>query len=441
MSRAGGLYAAIVRSMMGRYAVYGANLLSMMLLARLFSPDQFGAVAAVSVFLVFFQLLAEAGLGPAIVNQKSWSASDRNGVFGLTLLVGGGLFGLFALSASSLAEFYNNSRVEEVVPLVAGALFFFAASVVPNGLLLREQRFFKLAQAGLAAEVVSTVATVVLLQLVKPLTALGFKYLVGAAVYFFVVYSASSSTEFGRPCWGRNFGAVRSMLAFSGYQFGFNFINYFSRNLDSILVGRYLGAQELGVYDKAYQLMRYPLMLLTFAMAPAIQPVIRQFAHDVNKIELIHRRFTFQLSIAGILAGVFMYVGADFIVNLLLGGQWGGVVPVVRILAVSIPVQVVLSTIGGFFQAVSRTDLLFWSGVISATAMVTAIVWGVRQGNLESLSWALVIAFHVNFLQSYFILYRFVFRQPPWRFMGGMLPVAVSSLGMFFYGDVLSIAW
>lgn len=52
----------------------------------------------------------------------------------------------------------------------------------------------------------------------------------------------------------------------------FSFINFFTRNLDSILIGKYFGMQSLGLYDRAYQLMRYPLQLVTFALVPAIQP-------------------------------------------------------------------------------------------------------------------------------------------------------------------------
>ena len=46
-----------------------------------------------------------------------------------------------------------------------------------------------------------------------------------------------------------------------------------------------MGAGMLGVYDKSYQLMKYPLMLLTFAMTPAIQPVIRRHADDQKKLK------------------------------------------------------------------------------------------------------------------------------------------------------------
>lgn len=419
--------------MLGRYAVYAVNLLSMMLLARIFTPETFGTVAAIMVFFVFFQLMAEAGLGPAIINLNHLALDDRNGLFGLTLVVGLLLAALFAALAPVFLAFYQMPRVDEVVPYIALSVLFFAASIVPNALLLREQAFFRIANSGLAAEVVSTAATITLTQFIDPLHALAAKGAFSAATLFFVLWFFSAKTEFGRPMPGRKFSAIKPLLGFSGYQFGFNFINYFSRNLDNILVGKYMGATTLGNYDKAYQLMRYPLLLLTFAMTPAIQPVIRQHAGDPRKVEEIHRDFTFKLSLLGAAAGLAMYVLAEWIILIALGKQWLDVVPIIRILAIAVPVQVVLSTSGSFFQAMNRADLLFVSGILCAVAMVSAIMLGIVARDVEVLCWGLVAAFHVNFIQSYYYMYRKIFFVPLRRHLLCMSPAAFVVLLMIAY--------
>lgn len=430
MKSTSGLYKAIVKSMLGRYAVYAVNLLSMMVLARIFTPEAFGTVAAIMVFFTFFQLMAEAGLGPAIINLDTLVPEDRNGLFGLTLTIGLVLAAIFTALAPVFLMFYGLPRVDEVVPYIAVGLMFFAACIVPNALLLREQAFFRIANAGLAAEVISTGVTIGLAQLVDPLHALAAKGAVSAATLFCVGWYFSGNTEFGRPMPGSKFSAIKPLLGFSGYQFGFNFINYFSRNLDNILVGKYMGAGTLGAYDKAYQLMKYPLMLLTFAMTPAIQPVIREHASDPVQVEAIHRDFTFKLSLIGAAAGLTMFVLADWVVLIALGDQWLEVIPVIRILAIAIPVQVVLSTSGSFFQAMNRADLLFLSGALSGIVMVGAIVAGIIQRDIQLLCWCLVAAFHINFVQAYYYMYRKVFHAPLRRHLFRMLPAATVVAGM-----------
>ncbi|MBL1376559.1 oligosaccharide flippase family protein [Zobellella iuensis] len=438
MLTAKSLYKAIAKSMLGRYAVYAVNLLSMMVLARLFTPETFGTVAAVMVFFLFFQLMAEAGLGPAIINLDSLSPGDRDGLFGFTLTVGLVLAAVFAALAPVFLLFYQLFRVDEVVPYIALSLFFFAASIVPNALLLREQAFFRIANAGLSAELVSTAVSIALAKLIDPLHALATKGAVSAATLFLISWYFSGKTEFGRPLPGKKFSAIKPLLGFSGYQFGFNFINYFSRNLDNILIGKYMGAGMLGIYDKSYQLMKYPLMLLTFAMTPAIQPVIRKHAGDHEKIAALHNDFSFKLSLLGALAGLSMFLLADWIVLIALGDQWLEVIPVIRILSIAVPVQVVLSTSGSFFQAMNRADLLFLSGSLSAVFMVSAIVIGVLQRDVELLCWFLVVAFHINFVQSYYYMYRKVFKSPLCGYMARMLPAGVVVAGMIGYSVVFS---
>jgi PST family polysaccharide transporter len=397
----------------------------MMVLARVFTPEIFGTVAAIVVFFVFFQLMAEAGLGPAIINLSQLAPDDRDGLFGLTLFIGLLLALLFAAMAPLFLAFYKLPGVDQVVPYIAASLLFFSASIVPHALLLREQAFLRIACSGIFAELLSTAATLALVQLTDPLHALAAKGVFSSATLFFVIWYFSVNTRFGRPKPGRKFSAIKSLLSFSSYQFGFNFINYFSRNLDNILVGKYMGTTALGNYDKAYQLMRYPLMLLTFAMTPAIQPVIRQHAGDSRKVEAIHRDFTFKLSLLGATAGLAMYVLAEWVILIALGKQWLEVVPIIRILAIAIPVQVVLSTSGSFFQAMNRVDLLFACGIFSAIIMVSAIVFGIATGDIKILCWGLVAAFHINFMQAYYYMYKKIFHVPMYAYFLRMIPAAI----------------
>lgn len=425
-----GLYGAIGRSMVSRYAVYGANLVSLVVLARLFSPATFGAVAAIQVFYVFFQFVAEAGLGPAIINLHELSERDRDGIFSLTLLVGAACGALFACLRPGLDAFYGSSRVGEVVPYVALTLPMFAAAVLPNALMQRQRAFYGIGVAGVLAEAVSTASSALLIRYLDPVHALACKLPIGGGVNFLILHRLSAATEFGRPRLGKRLGAIKPLLRFSAYQFAFNFVNFFTRNLDNVLVGKYIGQTALGVYDKSYRLMSYPLMLLTGAMVPAIQPVIRQHADNVDHVEEEHRRFLLRLSLVGACAGALLFLFAREGVLIVLGSQWLQVVPLVRILAITVPVQIVLSTSGSFFLALGRSDLLFLCGLASGTCTGTAIVWGVGQGNLQSLAWALVFAFHVNFFVAYVVMYKWLFKRSPLGFFMRMLPALTTALAI-----------
>lgn len=427
------LYKAIARSMTARYSTYATSIVSTMIMARLFTPEIFGVVAAISVFFTFFQLMSEAGLGPAIVNITDLNVRDRDGLFGLTVTIGLIFAIIFSSLAQALQNFYNIPRVDEIVIYVAISLFFFSSSVLPSALLLKDQQFFTMSNSGIVSEIISTLSVIWLAKNIDPLHALAAKSAISSSVSFFILWFFSKKTKFGRPSFGFQFSAVRPLLSFSTYQLGFNFVNYFSRNLDNILVGKLMGAKELGVYDKGYQLMRYPLMLLTFAMTPALQPVVNKISNDVIAVEKLHRDFTFKLSLVGACSGIVIYFLSEWIVLILLGSQWVEVTNILRILAIAIPVQVVLSTSGSFFQAMGRADVMFVCGLFGSVVLTSAIGIGVYSRDLNVLSWFLVFGFHICFVQAYYLMYKKIFKMSVRHHFLRMIPSCVIVICMICF--------
>ncbi|NKF21894.1 oligosaccharide flippase family protein [Solimonas marina] len=413
--------------MLSRYVVYACNAISLMVLTRLFNPEIFGVVAATLTIVTLFQMVAEGGLSPTIINLQDLEVRNRNGIFGLSLLIAGALAITMQLLAPALAHFYNMPQVRQIVPYVAFALFANTAAVLPLAQLQRQQYFKRIAQAGIIAEIGSLGSTLTAYFYLPALHAYALYFPSKAALNFLTNWYYSKETEFGRPIPGAHFSAIKPLLNTTGFQLGFNFVNYFSRNLDSILVGKYLGANMLGVYDRSYRLMRYPLLILTFAMTPAIQPALRGIIHDKNTVSRLHRDLAFKLSVAGSLAAVGVYFFAKYIVLIAFGNQWLSVVPIVKLLALIIPVQTILSTSGSFFQAFNRTDLMFSTGITWTIFNVAAITFGIWKGSLEALCWSLFFSFHVNFLQIYYIMHKNILEGNYILFLKSVWPFIITT--------------
>lgn len=430
MKLEGILYRAIARSMVARYASYAVHFASLAVLARVFSPEVFGTIAAISVVFLFFQIVVEAGMAPAIVSLRRLRDADRDGIFGITILFSGGMALVLAALSPLLVAFYGMPDVGDAVPYIAASIFFFGAAVLPQALLLRQQKFGHIAAASAVGDVVGTVAAIGLALRFEPIHALAAKSTIASVTTCLLIHRFSAATEFGRPRFGTRFSAIMPLIRFAGFQFGFNLVNYATRNLDNILVGRYFGATSLGIYNQAYQLMRYPLLLLTSAMTPAVQPVLSQSDNTVGEIRQLHDQFVLKLSLVGAVAGYGLLLLSEPIVLILLGPQWVDVIPIIEIFAVAIPVQVVLSTSGSFFQSMERTDYLFLTGAISGVLVVTATVLGIRSGSLTTLAWYLVLSFHFCFIQTYIVLYALIFREGLFGFFVRLLPMTALIGGM-----------
>ena len=421
----------IINSLIGKFGTYLVQFSLMIIYARIFTPEQFGIFAAIQVFVIFFQMLGEIGLGPALINQRNILPNDRDGIFSATALIGIVVAVAFYFFSFFLNYYYGRTDYQDYGMLLSIAIFFQSLCTVPLVAFQKERKFITIAKVDATAEIISAVFVLLLAHLGKPLYALASRPLVLAISKFLIINSVAKNTDVGSCQFGKNISAVKPLLVFSTYQFAFNFVNYFSRNLDNILVAKYLGDSNLGIYDKAYQLMRYPLMLLTFAMAPAIQPVISEYRGDVKMVLAIHNEFVRKMSILGVVIGFAMYLLATPIVTLLLGNQWLQVIPILHILAIIIPIQIVLSTSGSFFQAMNRADLLFASGLASSIINVIAIVTGVYIGTLEAICWGLVVSFSINFIQVYWVMYRFVYKTSFIVFFKEIIESLILVIGLF----------
>jgi O-antigen/teichoic acid export membrane protein len=376
-------------------------------LSRLLTPADFGLIAIVSVLIAFFNLLAEMGIGPAIIQRQDLQTRDYQELFSFTIFVGVILSILFAVSSTFIASFYDDARLVLLCRVLALSIMFNCLNIVPNAILLKEKDFKFIMYRQL------------LVQILSGGTGIFFAFN-GFGVWSLVIYTLSSSllifvfNYIKRPL-GIHFfskNVLQKVSKFASFQFLFSFINFFSRNADNILIGKYISPSALGYYDKSYRLMMMPIENLTHVFSPVIQPVLYEYQNDKVKIFSVYSKLVSILALIGLPFSVFLHFSANELIFIVFGNQWKDSVPVFEILALSAGIQIVLSSSGSIFQVANDTKRLFISGFLSAIVMVSSILVGVFVfKDLEKLAWMLVGAFTFNFFQCYFILIKKVLQQ------------------------------
>lgn len=431
---------AIKKSLGAKYIEYVVKLLALVVFSRIFTPEQFGIIAVMQVFVVFFMMLSEIGIGPAIINFSDLKKEDRNGLFSISIILAVLFSLIFYFSLEYIESFYNDTDYSVLGILICFSVLFNALSLVPLNLFYRNKKFFHVMTANIIAEALSiaTISTLYIAYSLSEVWMLALIPLVVSITKFFIlmILLRIDTGEFLVP--GRNLGIVKEIFSFSVYQFSFNVLNYFSRNLDNLLIGKYIGMQQLGLYGKSYELMRYPLQLLTFALSPAIQPSIAKNYKDLDLVMSIHNKFSINLLFSGGAFGLLFYFLSDGIVLIVLGEGWSGVGNILTIFSVIVPIQILLSSSGGFFQGMRRTDQLFKSGVFSSFTNVTAILFGISQGSIDIVAQSLVFSFTINTLQTYYLLYKNVFSSSYITFLKnfsiGILPFIITLLLLDYSG-------
>src|SRR5437016_3543387 len=257
-----GLYQRSVRggvvAVVAQGLTFVLQLGSTIVLARLLSPEDFGLLGMVVAMTGFLSLFRDAGLNVATVQREVLTHEQTSTLFWINVAVGAVLTTVAAVMAPVLVAFYKEPRLLSVTIVSAAAFLFNSLAVQHRALLNRAMRFVTMAKIDILALAASGVIGVSMAEL-----GWGYWALVGMAVSGPLISAAAVWMAMpwlpGRPTRG---AGVRSMLQIGGTVTFNSVVMYLAYNTEKALLGRFWGAEALGLYGRAYQLANLPVQQL-----------------------------------------------------------------------------------------------------------------------------------------------------------------------------------
>lgn len=427
MTRTMSLKKAALINGAGKYSRIFFSIIVNAILARILSPADYGIVAVLTVFSTFFSTLSDMGFGVAIVQNKKLTQNDIDNIYSFTVYISFGLMIIFSILSFPIASFYNNNIYIPLSMLLSVSLLFDAMNMVPNGILNRNKEFLVIAIRTVIVYVIGAGITVILALKGFRYYSLAIQAIITSVGTFLWNYATT------RPKFKFKFKmeSIEKVFNYSAYQFAFNFVNYFSRNLDNLLTGKFMGNAQLGYYNKAYDLMLYPVNNLTGVVTPVLHPILSDFQHDINIIYKKYIKVFKILFCVGAFIAPLCYLGGKEIISLMYGNNWGESVICFQFLSIAILPQMLNSSASGVFQAIGNTRLLFWNSCINTLLTIIAILIGVFGGrDIVSLSAAVSIAYLCQFFTVFYMLIKMGMGIKWSRFLNDILPDLVLLLGM-----------
>lgn len=429
----GAIFTAIAK-----YANLIISLVVTGVLARLLAPEQFGIITIASLAITFLNILADIGFSPTVIQHKDLDKQALNILFSLSVYIAFTLSLLFFFAADFFANWYEQPLLKPICHLLTINLFFSAISVVPNALFYRERMFKFIAVRSFIVQLIGGILSLLLAWKGAGVYALAVNPVFSAVAIFGISYTRFPLTFKFRI----SLNKVKHVFAYSLFQFLFNIINYFSRNVDSLLIGKYLGMVPLGYYDKSYRLMSLPLQNITQVVTPVVHPILSQKGHDRGYLRQANEKLVGFFAIVGFPLSIFLFFSADELIMLFFGPQWKAAVPAFEILSLSVGIQLIMSSSGSIFQTAGDTKSLFVCGLFSAILNVSGILLGVFYfGRIEAVAQCLLITFMINFIQTYWQMYTVVFEHSPQEFFKALVkPILFAIiLGIFMYIIVIYV--
>lgn len=402
------LFSGVFYTAIAKYSGIIIALVVTGILSRLLTSTDFGVVAIATVIISFFNIFTDIGLSAAIIQKKDFTEEDLSNIFSFTIWVGIGVSVLFFLCSWAIGVYYESSTLITLCQMLSINLLFASVNIVPNALFYKNKEFRFLAIRTLSVQLLAGAIAIFVALMGGGLYALLINPILSSILLFVISYKRYPQKV--RLTWG--LVSIRKIFSYSAYQFLFNIINYFSRNLDKLLIGKYMGMSLLGYYEKSYRTMMLPLQNITQVITPVMHPIFSDYQNDLNRLAAAYEKIIRFLAFIGFPLTVLLFFTAKEIILILYGDQWVPSIPVFRILSLSVGIQVILASSGSIFQAANDTRSMFMSGLFSAILNVAGIIIGIFVfQSFQAVAWCICLTFTINFIQCYWIMYRVTMKR------------------------------
>lgn len=382
------------------------------ILARLLTPYDFGVIGAALIIIQFAELFSFIGIGPAIVQIPNLTVAHIRTGFSISLLLSIIFAFVTYLSAPLIAQFYAMPELTAVLSFLALNFILRGIAVVSESFLRRDLQFRKLAFADIISYSLGYGVVGVALAWIG----FGLWALVAAVLAQSALKAALLFVWQPHPLlfgWDRS---ARSQMLSLGIGFTTAHVfNYVALKGDYFIVGRWLGAEALGFYSRAYTLMAVPVNLFGGALNNALFATLSRLQDDNLRLCNAFSRGVAVVSLLVMPLAVFMWLLAPQIILVLLGSQW---------IEVIIPFQVL--AVGMFFRTAYKVgdSIILATGRVGKSAkrqaLYAAIVligsllgqtWGV-----VGVAWAITITLFIHYLSISIVAIRMI-KLPFRRFL------------------------
>lgn len=398
-----GLAKSITWLGVGQGAKIGCQLLSLLILSRLLPPSAHGVLAMAAVVMAFLGLLRDLGTGAAIIQRQDLPESLASTIFWFNLGVGSLLGLCLVLISSALASFFEEPALASVLILLAPTFPCAGIAASHMAMMERSARFKELAVIEVATQLIALTSTVLLAIAGIGVESFAYGTLLSGGLSMVWIWQQSGWTP--RRVWHTD--QLLGIWSMSANLTGFNIVNYFARNADSMIVGKVLGAAALGQYNMAYKLMLFPVQNMSWVVGRALLPALSRLQDKPTELAATYRRVLGGIAIlsAPLMSG--MWVLREELASTVLGPTWSLVGGLLFWLAPVGLLQSFMSTIGSVLTSQGKADKLFHLGIFNTLTVVVGFCIGATQG-VEAVAAAYFLANLVNFIVTFLCLTRWL---------------------------------
>lgn len=354
------------------------QLIQLIILTHYLSPSDFGLMAIVTVIIGFSTVFVDLGISSAIIHKQNISNVQLSSLYWLNIMSGVIIFLCVYFLAPFVTDFYNEKALLPLIQILS-LTFIFSAIGSQFGVLFQKELNFQF------------IAKVEILAIVASLfTAVFFavnNYGVYALVYSSLTYIVLLNVIYVyygirlyRPSFIYKYKTIKGFVGFGLFQMGDNSINYFNSQLDTILIGKLVGIEALGLYNVAKTLTMRPISIFNPIITKVTFPVMSKIQDDIKNLKNIYLKTINYLLSVNLPIYFILIVMAEPILSVLFGQEWIKATILVQILSVLGIMRTIRNPVGSLLLAKGKANWSFWWNLTMLVFVPSVIYFGSQWG-------------------------------------------------------------
>lgn len=367
-------------------------------LARFLEKSDFGLMALISFVIGFMNLFSDMGLSTAILHKQDISKKTYASLFWFNLVFSVVLYLTLLVCSPFIAEFYKNPELGHLISILGINLVLSGIGIQFKTIEIKNLLFKNIGIIEIVAALISLVVAIYL-----AMNSYGVLSLVYSALVQYVItnllYFGIGLKKYGLLFYF-NFPETIPFLKIGSYQVGGQVANYFNRDLDILIIGKFFSPELLGGYSLAKQLVFRPAQVINPILVKVASPTLAKFQDNIVALKNNYLRLIRIVSMINIPVYLIIIIFAPFVVQLFYGAGFDNIVSIVRILSIYMIFRALGNPIGSLVIATGRTDMEFKWNIMNLLIMPVFIYVGSSFG-INGVAVALTMVMAVLFVPSW----------------------------------------
>ena len=416
----------MIWSALQRFGTMGISFVSNIVLARLLTPDDYGCIGMLAIFITVSNTFVDGGFGAALIQKKEPTQKDYSTIFWLNLFISVVIYGILYISAPAVSRFYDIPLLSSVLRVQGIVLIINALNIVQSNQLRKSINFKHLAVIYIASQIVGAVCAIVLAYMGWGVWALVAQQIIASSITSVMLWVMNRWLP--QLCF--SFDSFKQLFSFGGFILASNLINTFCNNVQGLLLGKFFNPAILGYYTQARKLEEIASQSFSSVVDQVSYPVLSKLQSDNVLMRNVLQKLTSSLAYITFPLMLILILITEPLIMLLYGEKWLPCVPYFQILCIA---GIAICLQGISYNAVASKgaskDLFIWTIVKRSVALVILIVC-MYFGGMIGLMWGCSIGSWVILLSNLYLVRKYI-RYGFLQQIKDLLPIIALSLLTF----------